>query len=89
MATLFIRHQVADYTAWRTVYDAFAGVQKRLGVQAEAVYQAVDDPNNLTVTHDFATIEAAKAFTESPELHEALGSAGVQGQPAIWIANRT
>jgi len=28
---MFIRHEVADYSAWRKTYDAFAGMQRRSG----------------------------------------------------------
>jgi hypothetical protein len=89
MATLFVRHQVADYAAWRRVYDGFAPTQKTLGVQAEAVYQADDDPNDITVTHDFATMEAAKAFAGSSEMGAAMHDAGVEGAPTVWFTNRT
>lgn len=89
MATLFVRHQVADYAAWRRVYDGFAPTQKTLGVQAEAVYQAADDPNDITVTHDFATMEAAKAFAGSSEMQAAMHDAGVEGAPTVWFTNRT
>ena len=89
MATMFIRHRVADYKAWRKVYDEMAPIQKRLGVQAEAVYQTLGDPRELTVTHDFATAEAAQAFAGSTELREAMHSAGVEGAPSIWFATRS
>ena len=42
---------------------------------AEAVYQAVDDPNDVTVTHEFATLEAAQAFAGSAELRAATHDA--------------
>lgn len=76
MVTMFIRHRVADYTTWRKAYDSVAPMQKRLGVTAEAVYQSVDDPHDITVTHDFATAQTVQAFAHSPELREAMGSAG-------------
>jgi hypothetical protein len=85
MATLFVRHQVSDYAAWRRVYDGFAPTKAALGVQTATVYRAADDPNNITVTHDFATLEAAQAFAASPELRAAMHDAGVQGAPTIWF----
>jgi hypothetical protein len=88
MATLFVRHQAADYAAWRQVYDAFQPKARTLGVQADAVYQAVDNPNEITVTHDFATLESAQAFAASPELRSAMHDAGVVGAPTIWFAQR-
>ena len=82
MATMLIRHQVADYAAWRQrLRRARAHVQKAGGVTAEDVYQSVADPNDLTVTHDFATVEAAQAFLASAELQAAMHDAGVVGAP--------
>jgi hypothetical protein len=88
MATLFVRHQAADYTAWRRTYDAFQPQAKTLGVQADAVYQSSDNPNEITVTHEFTSIEAAQAFAGSPELRTAMHDAGVVGAPTIWFATR-
>jgi hypothetical protein len=89
MVTMFVRHQVADYAAWRRVYDTLGAVQKAGGVTAEDVYQAVGDPNDLTVTHDFATIEAAQAFAGSAELQAAMHDAGVVGAPTVWFTERS
>jgi hypothetical protein len=89
MTTFFVRHEVSDYAAWRKVYDAFAPVQKANGVLAEAVYQAVDNPNDVTVTHEFATPEAAQAFGKLEELKSAMSKAGVVGAPTVWLTNKT
>ncbi len=88
MATLFVRHTVSDYKAWRKVYDAFGPIQKAKAVKAEAVYQAADNPNDVTVTHDFASVKEAQSFVASEELKKAMQSAGVIGAPTIWITNR-
>ncbi|MDI3565525.1 antibiotic biosynthesis monooxygenase [Bradyrhizobium sp. Arg816] len=88
MTTMFVRHTVSDYKTWRRAYDDFAPVQKAKGVTAEAVYRAVEDPNDITVTHEFSTIEAAQAFAESAELKNAMQNAGVAGAPTIWFTNK-
>jgi len=88
MTTLFVRHQVADYAQWRQVYDGFAPTQQALGVQDQAVYQAIDDPNDITVRHEFATLEAAQAFGGSSELRSAMHDAGVEGAPTVWFTTR-
>jgi len=88
MVTLFVRHTVADYAAWRKVYDAFAPAQRAAGVTAAAVYQAADNPNDVTVTHDFATLAAAQAFTASTELKAAMQGAGVVGAPTVWFTTK-
>jgi hypothetical protein len=88
MTTLFVRHTVSNYKAWRKVYDAFGPIQKAKAAKAEAVYQAADNPNDVTVTHDFASVKDAQSFVASEELKKAMQSAGVIGAPTIWIANR-
>jgi len=85
---MFVRHEVADYAAWRKSYDAFGSTQKKLGVSAQAVYQSTDNPNDVTATHDFASVEKAKAFAASAELKSAMEGAGVKGAPQIWFTTR-
>ena len=88
MTTLFVRHSVADYAVWRRVFDGFAATQKSLGVTDKAIYQSADNENDVTVTHDFATLESARAFAGSPELKAAMNDAGVTSAPTIWFATR-
>jgi hypothetical protein len=59
---MFVRHEVADYAAWKKAYDSFRPVQKKNGVTYQAIYRSIDDPNDVTVLHDFASLEKAKAF---------------------------
>jgi hypothetical protein len=88
MATMFIRNTVSDYKAWRKVYDDVAPMQKAGGVTAQAVYQAADNPSDITVTHEFGSVEAAQAFAKSDELKKAMQGAGVVGAPTIWFTNK-
>jgi len=41
----------------------------------------------VTVTHDFATLDAAKALAASDELKQAMVKAGVVGAPEIWFTH--
>lgn len=88
MTTLFVRHLVADYATWRQVYDTFGPVQERFSVKAQAVYRAADNPNDVTITHEFPALEAAQQFAASDELRKAMTSAGIVGEPTIWFANK-
>jgi hypothetical protein len=89
MATLFVRHTVADYDAWRKAYDEFDAERKTMGVTSHGVYLLEGNSNDVTVYHEFATSEAANAFVASPRLKEVMANAGVQGAPSVWITNRT
>jgi hypothetical protein len=88
MTTVFVRHQVADYAVWRGVFDSFAPTATTLGALDGTVYQAVDDPNDVTVIHNFADSGAAHAFAGSSELRAAMHDAGVVGAPTVWFADK-
>ncbi|MBM4419405.1 MAG: cyclase [Chloroflexi bacterium] len=89
MATIFIRHRVTDYGRWRRAYDDFDAERRGMGVTGQAVYQLAGDPNDLTVSHDFATIESARAFAASGRLREVNQMSGVASAPDIWFTERT
>ena len=75
---VFVHHEVADYEAWRKVYNSFGPTRHKMGVTAQAVYRSLENPNEVVVTHDFATQEQAKAFIASEELKSAMQKAGVK-----------
>jgi quinol monooxygenase YgiN len=87
LATLFARHTVSDYASWKKFYDGFDATRKSMGVTSDGVYQAAANPNDLTIYHEFGSLEAAEAFVNSPELKSAMQQAGVVGAPDIWITN--
>jgi len=88
MSRLFVRHQVADYDAWRKVYSDFDPTRRSMGVIGDAVYRSADDPNNVTAWHDFGSIDEARAFAGSTELKEAMAAAGVTSAPDIWFVEK-
>ena len=87
MTRMFVRHKVNDYAAWRKAYDDFDATRNSMGVTGHAIFQAADDPNDITAYHDFDSLEKAQAFAGSSELRQAMGNAGVASEPDIWFAN--
>ena len=88
MVKLFARHPVADFEKWMAGYKQHADFRAANGVTADAVFQALDDPNDITVSHDFENLAAAQAFIASPELKSAMAELGVTGPPTIWITQQ-
>lgn len=88
MATLFVRHEVADFDTWMKAYDGFDAERTSMGVTGHGVYQAEGDPNDVTVYHHFETMDAAKAFMASDRLREVMKAAGVQGEPRAWFTTK-
>ena len=65
MARMLVRHTVKDFSKWRKAYDAFNAERRRMGVIGQAVYQSLDDRNDVTVYHDFKTRRSAENFAST------------------------
>ena len=87
MVRLFVRHRVDNYMAWKQAYDAFTPERAGMGVIDHAVYTAVGDDTDVTVTHDFATLSDGQAFMGSARIREVMEAAGVTGEPDVWFTN--
>lgn len=74
---LAIRHRVADFDAWKVVYDSVRPMQEAGGVRYQQVLNQASDPNMVFVTHTFDSLEEAEAFLANPELKTAMEGAGV------------
>ena len=85
MIRMFVRHPVTDFAAWKQAYDDFDDERTGMGVARDAVFQSATDSNDITVWHDFETLDAAQSFVESDRLREVMASAGVAGEPQIWF----
>jgi quinol monooxygenase YgiN len=77
MSTFFVRHRVADYDAWRVVYDGAGEMQRAAGVTEAAVYRDADDPHEVLVVHRFGSREQAEAFMGNTDAKAAMAAAGV------------
>lgn len=84
-ATLFVRHKVTNYAAWRQVYDGAEAIRQQGGVTAASVHHDADEPDSVIVTHTFPNLDAARAFAGNPGLRDAMARAGVVGQPIFWF----
>ncbi len=85
---MFVRQEVADYAAWRAVYNDFEPTQFKMGVVFKAVFQSTDDPNDVTFFNDFRTVEEAKSFAASTEFKTTMEKGGAKGKPQIWYVTK-
>lgn len=88
MTKLIARHPVSDFAVWYAGYNKFADFRDENGVKSASVWQSVDDPNDVTVMHEFETAEAAKVFAANPKLREIMQELGVSGPPTIWFVEK-
>jgi hypothetical protein len=78
---LIVRHRVRDFDAWKPVFDEHQPLREQHGGRRHWVYRSLDDPNDLTVSVEFASRDQAERFVAHPSLREAMSRAGVEGTP--------
>ena len=84
-ATLACRHTVADYSAWRAVYDEVEPIRAQHGCTDQQVFRLPADANDVFITHVFPSVHQATAFADDPAFAEAMKRAGVTSAPRIEI----
>jgi len=87
MASMFMKHRVADYAKWKPVFDEHETTRRAGGVTAHSLHRQADDPNVVIVALRVSDLNKAKQFAGSDELKAAMARAGVQGAPEIWFAD--
>jgi heme-degrading monooxygenase HmoA len=83
MAYLFVKHTVNDFGQWQTVYDSMADTKRAGGWLSGRIMRDSENPNQVVVLDEYATLEAAKTWAQNPALRVAMGHAGVIGKPEI------
>ncbi len=87
MATLIVRHKVADFENWKKVFDELTPTRRSHGWLGHDVLRDAADPNMVTIVNKVKTLEGAKAYGSSPGLQEAMKRAGVVSQPEIILTS--
>jgi quinol monooxygenase YgiN len=87
MAHLFIKHKVADYTAWKKSFDEFAETRRAGGEKSFQIFHPENEPNNLYLMFEWDNIANAQKFLDSSELKNTMQEAGVTEEPQISFLN--
>ncbi len=85
MALVIIRHKVKDFTAWKKAFEAHADARGAAGFSDARVYRSADDSSEVIVLLDTSDTVVAKQFIGSPDLKEAMASAGVVDKPEVFV----
>ena len=85
---VLIIHDVEDYPAWKTVFDAAADIRRNAGESRYQVLSDYRDGNRIVHFSQWSSIEAARRFFESPELVEIRQRAGVKAPEFIYLTER-
>ena len=87
MASMFIKHRVADFDRWKPVFDDHETVRKQAGTSAHSLHRDADDPNVVVIAFRVDDIARAREFASSDQLRAAMERAGVESPPEIWFTD--
>lgn len=85
MRYVLIIHEVADYPAWKKVFDGAASIRKEAGERSYQVLRYQSDPNRIVHFSVWTSIDDAKRFFESPRLIKIRAEAGVKAPEFIYL----
>ena len=85
MPALLIRHKVADYAAWKPVFDEDGITRRANGSQGGRLFRSAADPNETLILLEWDDLERARLFARSADLRETMVRAGVADRPDVWF----
>lgn len=85
MQFVLIIHEVADYSAWKSVFDGAATLRRDAGELAYQVLAYDQDPNRIVHFSRWRSLDAARAFFESEELIRIRAEAGVRAPEFLYL----
>jgi hypothetical protein len=83
MINVLVHHEVADYAAWKAVFDAALDWRHKNGERSARIFHTAGNLNDITLWLEWETLEEARAFMASDELKSKMANAGVKGQPRV------
>jgi len=78
MINVLIHHEVADYAAWKAVFDAAFDWRRKQGERSCRIFRSAGNVNDLTLFLEWESMETARSFIASDELKAKMASAGVK-----------
>ena len=83
MINVLIHHEVADYPAWKSVFDFALDWRQKNGERSYRIFHSAGNINDLTLLFEWESLERARAFITSDELKMRMSEAGVKGTPRV------
>jgi len=83
MIHVLVHHEVADYPAWKSVFDAALDWRHKNGEHSCRIFHSAGNLNDLTLLFEWESLEKARVFLASDELKARMAASGVKGQPRV------
>ncbi len=85
MQHVLIVHEVADYAAWKKVFDEAAGIRKEAGEISYQLLKQQSDANSIVHFSKWTSLQNARRFFESPKVVEIRKKAGVKAPTFLYL----
>lgn len=85
MPFVLIIHPVADYAAWKIVFDQSATLRRHAGEVTYQVLKDETDPNLVVHFSRWRSLAAARDFLESPQMVKIRKQAGVKSSKILYL----
>jgi heme-degrading monooxygenase HmoA len=85
MPHVLIIHEVADYPAWKKVFDGAAAIRRAAGERSYQVLKFQGDANRIVHFSAWTSLADAKRFFESSRLVKIRAEAGVKSPEFIYL----
>jgi quinol monooxygenase YgiN len=85
MQHVLIIHEVADFSAWKQVFDQAADIRRAAGERSYQVLKYEENPRKIVHFSTWTSIADARAFFESPQLVKIRAEAGVTSPEFIYL----
>ena len=85
MSHVLIIHEVADYPAWKKVFDGAAGIRREAGERSYQVLRYETHPDKIVHFSVWTSTADARRFFESPRLVQIRKDAGVKSPEFIYL----
>ena len=82
---VLILHEVADYPAWKAVFDEAGVLRKAAGELSFQVLRQDDDANRIVHFSRWTSLDRARTFFESAALVEIRRKAGVRAPQFLYL----
>lgn len=85
MQHVLIIHEVEVYPVWKAIFDQAADIRKQAGEISYQLLRYDDDANKIVHFSEWASLDKARRFFESPELVEIRRRAGVKAPDFMYL----
>lgn len=82
---MMVQHEVADYAAWREVFDGGLETRRSAGELQFEILKMPGPPDTVLAIFEWEGAEAALAFVNDPFVRAAMQSAGVISDPVVSL----